>query len=69
MNNNKNPQKINGLKTTQFPVNSNVATIEHKLHGQTKNIVYLLRNRIMYLKIGSMFSTKGKDIGWIVIGK
>ena len=32
------PQKIKGLKMTQFPVISNIATTGHKLQGQTKNI-------------------------------
>ena len=30
------PQKIKGLKMTQFPVISNIATTGHKLQGQTK---------------------------------
>ena len=33
------PQKINGLKMTQFPVSSNIVATGHTLQGQpTKNI-------------------------------
>ena len=37
VNNRAIPQDIKGLKMTQFPVNSNIATTGHKLQGQTKN--------------------------------
>ena len=36
VNNRAIPQKIKGLKMTQFPVNLNIATTGHKLQGQTK---------------------------------
>jgi len=32
------PQKIKGLKMSQLPVNSNIATTGHKLQGKTKAI-------------------------------
>ena len=36
VNNKSVPKKIRGLRMTQFPVNSNIATTGHKLQGQTK---------------------------------
>ena len=36
VNNKSIPQKIRGLRMTQFPVNWNIATTGHKLQGQTK---------------------------------
>ena len=38
VNNKSVPKKIRGLRMTQFPVNSNIATTGHKLQGQTNNI-------------------------------
>ena len=38
VNNKTVPKKRKGLRMTQFPVNSNIATTGHKLQGQTKNI-------------------------------
>ena len=36
VNNKSIPQKIRGLRMTQFPVNSNIATTGHKLQGRIK---------------------------------
>ena len=70
MNNKIIPQQINGLKMTQFPVNSNIATVGHKLQGQTKqhpiitswnfefkNWVYVVLSRVKKLD-GLLLSNK-----------
>ena len=50
VNNKVDQQKINGLKLTQFPVNSNIATTGHELQYQTKHHLiitswnYVLKN-------------------------
>ena len=68
VNNKSVPQKIRGLRMTQFPVNSNIATTGHKLQGQTKTFdCYVME--LWTKKLDLYGFIKSKDIEWIVIGK
>ena len=69
VNNKSVPQQIKGLRMTQFPVNSNIATTGHKLQGQTKKAFDCYVMELYISELGLCGFIKSQDFAWIVFGE